>query len=141
MWFLWFLIGKNCNCNQFPPKFEFSGQQLTFRHFLAILVFLAFFEKIFWGFFWNSKFEFLCQTTKFHFLSFFEKFELSGIFGIFWKNIFGNFFEIQNLNFYVLVGNIRINIRIILEENLKIQANFKVRFLRRNDKLTRIKNF
>ena len=29
----------------------------------------------------------------------------------------------------------------ILDEKLEIQAHFKVRFLRRNDKLTRIKNF
>ena len=52
---------------------------------------MAFFEKKFWGLFWNSKFEFLCQTTKFQFsslmknlnylvfLAFFEK-KIGGIF-------------------------------------------------------------
>ena len=57
---------------------------VRFWHFLTI--FGA--KNYNWNsFFKHSKFEFLCQTTKFHILSFFEKFELSGIFGIFWKKI------------------------------------------------------
>ena len=110
MWFLWFLIGKNCNCNQFPPKFEFSGQQLTFRHFLAILVFLAFFEKKIGGFFW--KFHFLSILKNLNYLGqkFMEnaknkkfKCDILNNFRIIWvdksqlkiakKSTFGEFFE------------------------------------------------
>ena len=87
-------------------KFDFWCQTTKF-HFLSVLknlnylVFLAFFEKKNWGFFWNSKIELLCQTTKFHSLSFLNNLNYLVFLAFFEKN-FEDFFEIQNLNYYLM---------------------------------------